>query len=114
MKEYMLIIKGDEPGYKNWPKAKLEELGQKYAAFVGTLKSKHGFSDGSELNTAGFELTPNNGQIAVDGPFAETKEVVSGYFVFNAPNIDAAVNIAKLCPALTVQNLPCQIFELSR
>ena len=112
MQEYMLVIKGNEPGYKDRPKADLEELMRKYRAFVETLRTKHGFTNGSELNTAGFELTPNNGKIIVDGPFPETKEVLSGYFVFKAPDMDSAIAIAKECPSITDQNLPCQIFEL--
>lgn len=37
-------------------------------------------------------------QRVVDGPFAEGKEVIAGYMVIEAPNIDAAVDIALRCP----------------
>ena len=112
MQNYMLIIKGNEPGYVNRPKEEQAIIMRKYGEFVDTLKTEHGFSGGAALNSAGSELTPTQGRVVVDGPFAETKEVVSGYFVYKAESMDAAIKVAKQCPAITEQNLPCQIFEL--
>jgi hypothetical protein len=40
-------------------------------------------------------------QRVLDGPFAETKEVIAGYFVIEAPDIQAAVSIAGRCPNAT-------------
>jgi hypothetical protein len=37
-------------------------------------------------------------QRVLDGPFAESKEVIAGYFLIEAPNVDAAVAIASRCP----------------
>ncbi len=37
----------------------------------------------------------------VDGPFTETKEVLTGFFIIEARDLDAAVEIARGCPALT-------------
>ena len=34
----------------------------------------------------------------LDGPFAESKEVIAGYFLIEAPDIDTAVAIAEQCP----------------
>jgi hypothetical protein len=41
-----------------------------------------------------------NGPTVVDGPFAETKELVAGYWVWNVKSIDDAVDWAKRCPML--------------
>ena len=37
---------------------------------------------------------------ATDGPYSETKEVLGGYFLFEAPNYDEAVRISQDCPSL--------------
>ncbi len=37
-------------------------------------------------------------QRVFDGPFAESKEVIAGYFIIEAPDMDAAVSIAARCP----------------
>src|SRR5215475_5547538 len=42
--------------------------------------------------------TRNGTRRVLDGPFAESKEVIAGYFVIEAPDLDAAVTIAARCP----------------
>ena len=42
--------------------------------------------------------TRNGTRSVLDGPFAESKEVIAGYFVIEAPDLDTAVAIAELCP----------------
>jgi hypothetical protein len=37
-------------------------------------------------------------QRVLDGPFAEAKEVIAGYFIIEAPNVESAVEIAAKCP----------------
>ncbi|MGC5050776.1 YciI family protein [Micromonospora sp. DT48] len=53
----------------------------------------------------GFALQPSTtatavrGDLVTDGPFIEAKEVVAGFFILEAPDLDTAVQIAKLNPA---------------
>ncbi|MEV0806772.1 YciI family protein [Micromonospora sp. NPDC050200] len=53
----------------------------------------------------GFALQPSTtatsirGDVVTDGPFVEAKEVVAGFFVLEAPDLDVALRIAKLNPA---------------
>jgi hypothetical protein len=53
----------------------------------------------------GFALQPSTtatairGDIVTDGPFVEAKEVVAGFFILEAPDLDVALRIAKLNPA---------------
>jgi len=53
----------------------------------------------------GFALQPSTtatsirGDVVTDGPFIEAKEVVAGFFILEAPNLDVALQIAKLNPA---------------
>jgi hypothetical protein len=42
--------------------------------------------------------TRDGRQRVLDGPFAESKEVIAGYFIIEAPGLDAAVEIAARCP----------------
>jgi hypothetical protein len=43
--------------------------------------------------------TSIRGDVVTDGPFAETKEALGGYYLIEAPDLDHALDIAKLCPA---------------
>jgi hypothetical protein len=51
-------------------------------------------------STATFLRTNASGEVVVtDGPFAETKEVLGGFYLIEAPDLDAALAIAKQIPA---------------
>ena len=43
--------------------------------------------------------TTIRGDVVTDGPFVETKEVLGGYYLIEAPDLDHAIAIGKLCPA---------------
>jgi hypothetical protein len=72
------------------------ELLDRYPAQVEEL--------GGQIVT-GFALQPSTtatsvrGDVVTDGPFAEAKEVVAGFYVLEAPDLDVALRIAKLNPA---------------
>jgi hypothetical protein len=72
------------------------ELLDRYPAQVAQL--------GGQIVT-GYALAPSTtatairGDVVTDGPFVEAKEVVAGFFVLEAPDLDRALQIAKLNPA---------------
>jgi len=56
-------------------------------------------ADGLKPSSAGKRLKFKKGKVTVvDGPFAETKELVAGYWVWNVKSMDEAVMWAKRCP----------------
>jgi len=56
-------------------------------------------ADGLKPSSAGKRLKFKKGKVSViDGPFAETKELVAGYWVWNVKSMDEAVEWAKRCP----------------
>jgi hypothetical protein len=71
------------------------------------------------LGEQGRVLSGGNGNLVVDGPFAESKEAVGGYLVLQADNMNEAVEIARSTPMLkygiTVEVRPllaeCPIFQ---
>ena len=55
--------------------------------------------DGLHPPSMGARVSFSNGRPKVtDGPFAEAKEVIAGYFIIEAPSVEAAVAIAAKCP----------------
>ena len=74
----------------------------RYRAWVGELNEKEIFVGGSSLTDDSKLLSAKNDEIQVlDAPYAETKECLTGYFIVKAKDYDAAVEIARGCPALT-------------
>src|SRR5690349_8819375 len=57
-------------------------------------------ADGLKPSSAGkrIKISDNGHTQVIDGPFAETKELVAGYWVWNVKSLDEAVEWAKRCP----------------
>lgn len=94
--EFMLLIV-DRKGPATGEPAAMEEMGR----FAGELGRQGKIRGGSPLHpeAAGARVTLRDGRAVVtDGPFAESKEVIGGYFAFEAASRDEAVEIAKRCP----------------
>lgn len=75
---------------------------QAYAAYIGTLKEAGVFIDTDWLQPAptATTLTMKDGEKRVqDGPFADTKETLGGFFAIDVPDLDAAMAWAEKCPA---------------
>ena len=66
------------------------------------IRDEPGCVDGAHLQPVEMATTVRvqNGQtLATDGPFADTKEVFGGYYVFELDNLDAALEVAAKVPA---------------
>jgi hypothetical protein len=57
---------------------------------------------GRPLGLTGRVVSGSRGERVTDGPYAEAKEVVGGYFFLNVADIDEATEIAKGCPGLAL------------
>ena len=55
---------------------------------------------GAHLQPLETATTVRHGGLITDGPFADTKEVLGGYFVFEAANLDDALEVAQRVPAV--------------
>jgi hypothetical protein len=71
---------------------------QKWFTWVDKLRNNGTYQGGEALLQGGKILSQKSGQIVVDGPFAESKESVAGYFIVEANDIDAAIEISREYP----------------
>jgi hypothetical protein len=79
-----------------------EVLGQ-YNAYTEMLKSTGAFIAGEALQpvtTATTIRQKDRQTITTDGPFAETKEGLGGFYLVQAPDLDAALALAAECPGV--------------
>jgi hypothetical protein len=68
----------------------------------GAIRSAPGMTPGPEMeapDTARTVRVEDGRTITTDGPFVETKEALGGYYLVDAPDLDTALTIGKLCPA---------------
>ena len=76
------------------------ELTKAWNDWYEDLALKGKVQHGRPLGLQGRVVSGTRGQLVTDGPYAETKEVVGGYFFLSVADIDEATEIAKKCPGL--------------
>lgn len=100
--QYALMIYEDEALYgpdKNGPA--IHEIVAKHMAFNRELGATRIGGAGLKGTTAATTVRTTNGSKSVhDGPFAEAKEQLGGFYIVEAPDLDAAIAIAKKVPVL--------------
>jgi hypothetical protein len=103
--QYMLLIYGNENAYKSMQgKPEGAELHAAYGAYTqalikaGVMKGGDQLKDSSTATTVRLE----GGKAKVlDGPYAETKEQLAGYYIIDVPDADTALSWAAKCPGAT-------------
>jgi hypothetical protein len=77
-----------------------EELTRQWNAWYDGLATQGKVQHGRPLGLNGRVVSGARGERVTDGPYAEAKEVVGGYFFLTVADIDEATEIAKRCPGL--------------
>ena len=113
---YLLLIYQDEVAHSQWSEEELAAEYQDYFAF-GAETEKLGVSAGDALmptNTATTVRIRNGKIMTIDGPFAETKEQLGGYYLLDCNDLDEAIKIAAKIPGAKVGSIeirPIMEFE---
>jgi len=96
-KTFMLLLRGGELERDMSP-TEYGKVIQKYMAWVEELRQSGHYKAGEPLEESGKVLSGKNGGVVTDGPFAESKEMVGGFFMITARDLSEATEIAKACP----------------
>jgi hypothetical protein len=118
--KYMLLIYGNEQA---WTDAERQECYAESTELAHQLKSKGQYLAASPLqpvSTATSVQVRNGKRLVTDGPFAETREQLGGYFLIEARDLDEAINIAgripgarkgtvEIRPVLEITDLPTPV-----
>jgi hypothetical protein len=99
--KYMLLIYGNEAGMQAATKSDNEKILAAYGAYVEAMKKAGVMVGGDRLRPTASATTVRlvGGKPKVlNGPYAETKEQLGGYFMIDVPDIDAALSWASRCP----------------
>ncbi len=103
--QYMLLIYQSEAEFGKLSDEEKGKLYQEYGPFTeGITKSGH-FRAGAGLqptSTATTVRVKSGRRVVTDGPFAETKEQLAGYYVIEAKDLDEAIGIAARIPSARI------------
>jgi hypothetical protein len=100
--QYLLLIYGNENAVLSAPKDVSSEMVAAFAAYTEAIKKSGALLGRNRLRPTSEATTvrvPNGKKSVVNGPFAETKEQLGGYYLIEAPDLDAALSWAARCPA---------------
>lgn len=97
--EYLLLFRGGSWDRSLSP-AELQNAMSGFLAWFERLSTEGTLKAGQPLMDDARIVSGKNGRNVADGPFAESKEAVGGYFLIEAASLDAAVAVAQQCPIL--------------
>jgi hypothetical protein len=103
--KYMLLIHQDERGWDKLSEAERQQIYSEYRKFSEELKAGGHYVSGSELHptAAATSVRVRDGKrLVTDGPFAETREQLGGYYLVNAKDLDEAIGLAARVPSARV------------
>ena len=106
--KYMCLVYHDEEKLKAMPTAELEQLMADCAAWLDDLQKSGRYVMSAALQTvrAASTVRSRDGTLSVtDGPFAETKEILGGFTLIEARDLNEAIQIASTLPAARINSI---------
>ena len=99
MAQYLILIYETEASYAEGTPELWAEIGQAHTRFFDQITELGATMLGGNALQPTMTATTIRGDVVTDGPFAETKEALGGYYLIEAADLDQALAVAKLCPA---------------
>ena len=96
--EYLLLVRGT-----HWDKGlspeQIQEVMGRFMGWMDNLSTEGKLKGAQPLESVG-KVVGKGGRSVSDGPFAESKEAIGGYFLLRVDTFEEALEIAKACPIL--------------
>ncbi len=102
---YLLLIYSNEAEFMALGEAELKAMMDGFMDFTKSIVQSGNFKAGDRLkpvSTASTVRVRNGKTTITDGPFAETREQLGGYYLIEAKNLDEATDIAARIPGATI------------
>jgi hypothetical protein len=99
--QYLLLLHANEAGFMNMTPAEQQQGMAAYMAYTEALKQAGAFKGSNRLRPVSSTTTVRNveGKTQVlDGPYADSKEQLGGYYLIDVSDLDAAISWAARCP----------------
>lgn len=114
--KYLCLIYEDEKVYETMDKAAMDAMMGEYYAFTEDIRAGGQYVAGEALNPVhtATSVRVRNGKVSTtDGPFAETREQLGGFYLVDAKDLNEAIQIAAKIPGAklgTVEVRPVMVF----
>ena len=112
--KYLCLIYDDEKSYAGMSKAETEAFMGEYFAFTDAIKKSGHYVGGEALkpvHTATTVRVRNGKMSTTDGPFAETREQLGGYYLIEAKDLNDAIQVASRIPSARIGSVEVRPIE---
>jgi hypothetical protein len=115
--QYLLLIYDPEKAWTEMPEAERNQLFTEYMTFTNDIKASGHYRAGDALQPTHTATTVRvrDGKLSsTDGPFAETREQLGGYYLVEAKDLDEATKIAARIPSAKIGSIevrPIMVFD---
>ncbi len=99
--QYLCLIYENEQEWRKLPKSEVEKIIGEFSSYTESIKKSGHYVAGNALQPthAATTVRVRNGRLATtDGPFAETKEQLGGYYLVQAKDLNDAIQVASRIP----------------
>src|SRR5580693_7141228 len=96
---YMLIFRGYD-WHNGLSPEQMQQVADQWRSWFNRLSDQGAVTAGNPLEATGKIVSGKGGRVVADGPFAESKEAIGGYFLLNVETLEEATKIAQQCPLL--------------
>jgi hypothetical protein len=106
--QYLLLIYDAEKTWATMSEAERNKMFAEYGAFTGDIKASGHYRGGDALqptHTATTVRVRDGKTSTTDGPFAETREQLGGYYLVEAKDLDEATRIAARIPSAKIGSI---------
>jgi hypothetical protein len=104
----MILIYDSEKTWASMPQDESKKMFGEYMAYTEELKKAGVMKSGAPLkpvSTATTVRVRDGKRLTTDGPFAETKEQLAGYYLIDVPSLDEAIHWAGKCPSSRIGSI---------
>jgi hypothetical protein len=102
--KYILLIYGDEKVWESTPPEEMQKVYAEHGAYAEAMEKAGVIRGGAELKPVSTATTirfDSGKPVTLDGPFAETKEQLGGYYVIEVDNLEQALDWAAKMPGMS-------------
>ncbi len=105
MQDFIFLFRSHSSEMQKLSPEEIQTMMQKWAVWMKKLNDQGRYKFGDRLSREEAKVVGDFGNIITDGPFIESKELVGGYIIIEAENMDEAVEISKECPIYAIKGL---------
>lgn len=111
MSNFLYLFRGGHEAYQGMSQQEKQAHMEVWGAWMENLRQQGKLIDGLPLSDEG-KVVADKGDVITDGPYAEGAEMVGGYLIVNASDMEEAVSISKSCPIFDYSGSHVEVREI--